>query len=105
MTIEDVKEEDSLVIDTIVSEKGVVKDITGGAVTAAIRDPDGNIITTGVTGSIPVGTDGIARVIIAKDVLNQVGSWLGQGRLEIGIESKTFWSEDLEIGDSLIKDA
>lgn len=105
MAIEDVKEEDSLIVDTIVTENGVVKDITGGTVQAAVRDPNDNIITTGVVGSIPVGSDGIARVTIAKDIFNQSGSWLGQGRLEFGVESKTVWSEDINIGDSLIKDA
>ncbi len=105
MTIETVKEEDSLIVDTIVSEKGVVKDITGGTVLGAVRNPNGTIITTGVVGSIPVGTDGVARVTIAKDIFDKPGGWLGQGRLEIGSESKTFWSEDLQIGDSIIKNA
>ncbi len=105
MTIDNVKEEDSLIIDTVVKENGVVKDITGGTVLGAVRDPNNNIITTGIVGSIPTGTDGVARVTIAKDIFAQPGSWLGQGRLEIGTESKTFWSEDINIGDSIIKDA
>ena len=105
MTIEDVKEEDSLIIDTVITELGLIKDITGGTVLGALRNPNNTIITTGIVGSIPVGTDGVARVTIAKDIFDQSGGWLGQGRLEIGSESKTFWSEDINIGASLIKDA
>ena len=105
MTIDIVKEEDSLIVDTIITQNGIVKDITGGTVLGAIRDPGNNIITTGVVGSIPVGTDGVARITIAKDIFNQPGSWLGQKRLELGIESKTIWSEDIIIGDSIIRDA
>lgn len=105
MTIDNVKEEDSLIVDITITEDGAVKDVTGGTVTVAIRDPNGNIITTGVTGSIQDGPNGIARVTVSKDVFNKIGSWLGQARLEIGVESKTVWHEDVNIGASLIKDA
>lgn len=104
MTIEGVKVEDSLVIDITITEDGVVKDITGGTVQAAIKSPDLAGTVTAVSGAVFDGPNGIARVTVPKDTFDVPGSWWIQCRVEIGAESQTVYHEVVDIGESLIKD-
>ena len=103
MTITNVHEEDSLIVDIVVTENGVVKDLSGATVAGAIRSPVSEI--TNITASLLDAPNGIVRVTVPKDVFECEGTWLIQARVELGIESRTVYSEDVVIEPSIIQDS
>lgn len=103
MTIEGIKEEDSLNVDVVVIENGVVKNLTGASVQAAVKSPSG--VIQSVTASLLDAVNGVVRVTVPKDKFVGQGSWIVQCRVELGTESRTVYHEDVIVGESLIKDA
>lgn len=93
---------DSVIVDvTVYSDeaKTVVKDITGGTVTASIRSPTGGDTT--VTAAITDAANGVARFTLPLATTDAAGTWLFQLELVIGSESQTVFSEAAEVSQAI----
>ena len=93
---------DSVIVDITVKESGSAKNITGGAVDAAVKSPDGTITT--VTSAITDAANGVVRFTVPAATLNKTGAWLAEFELVIGSESQTVWSETLSVAQAILTD-